>query len=211
MYICQKIQAMKKEIVEEAISSFLYNTGIKSVTMDDIAKHMGVSKKTIYIHFPTKDELVEQSAVNHLDGIIKKINVISKQSKDPIIELYQIKKEALNHLSSEKNSPQYQLQKYYPSLYSKLKEKEFSALSGLFSNSIQEGIQTGIFRKDIDVDFVVRIFFNGIRGITNIKLFPIEIYKIEDLLLNFSEYHLRALCTHEGIIKLENYKKEMDL
>ena len=201
---------MKKKIVSQSIQLFL-QYGYKSVTMDDIAKHMGVSKKTIYVHFPTKDELVEQSAVNHLDGIIKKINVISKQSKDPIIELYQIKKEALNHLSSEKNSPQYQLQKYYPSLYSKLKEKEFSALSGLFSNSIQEGIQTGIFRKDIDVDFVVRIFFNGIRGITNIKLFPIEIYKIEDLLLNFSEYHLRALCTHEGIIKLENYKKEMDL
>ncbi len=201
---------MKKKIVDQSIQLFL-QYGYKSVTMDDIAKHMGVSKKTIYVHFPTKDQLVEQSALNHLDGIIKRINVISKQSKDPIIELYQIKKEALNHLSSEKNSPQYQLQKYYPSLYSKLKEKEFSALSGLFSNSIQEGIQTGIFRKDIDVDFVVRIFFNGIRGITNIKLFPIEIYKIEDLLLNFSEYHLRALCTHEGIIKLENYKKEMAL
>ena len=201
---------MKKNIVDQSIQLFL-QYGFKSVTMDDIAKHMGVSKKTIYVHFPTKDQLVEQSALNHLDGIIKRINVISKQSKDPIIELYQIKKEALNHLSSEKNSPQYQLQKYYPSLYSKLKEKEFSALSGLFSNSIQEGIQTGIFRKDIDVDFVVRIFFNGIRGITNIKLFPIEIYKIEDLLLNFSEYHLRALCTHEGIIKLENYKKEMAL
>ena len=201
---------MKKKIVDQSIQLFL-QYGFKSVTMDDIAKHMGVSKKTIYVHFPTKDQLVEQSALNHLDGIIKRINVISKQSKDPIIELYQIKKEALNHLSSEKNSPQYQLQKYYPSLYSKLKEKEFSALSGLFSNSIQEGIQTGIFRKDIDVDFVVRIFFNGIRGITNIKLFPIEIYKIEDLLLNFSGYHLRALCTHEGIIKLENYKKEMDL
>ena len=201
---------MKKKIVGQSIQLFL-QYGYKSVTMDDIAKHMGVSKKTIYVHFPKKDGLVEQSAVNHLDGIIERINVISKQSKDPIIELYQIKKEILNHLSSEKKSPQYQLQKYYPSLYSKLKEKEFSALSGLFSNSILEGIQTGIFRKDIDVDFVVRIFFNGISGITNIKLFPIEIYKIEDLLLNFSEYHLRALCTHKGIIKLENYKKEMDL
>ena len=201
---------MKKKIVDQSIQLFL-QYGFKSVTMDDIAKHMGVSKKTIYVHFPTKDQLVEQSALNHLDGIIKRINVISKQSKDPIIELYQIKKEALNHLSSEKKSPQYQLQKYYPSLYSKLTEKEFNALSGLFSNSIYEGIQTGIFRKDIDVDFVIRIFFNGIRGITDIKLFPIETYKIENLILNFSEYHLRALCTNEGIRKLEFYKKEMNL
>ena len=201
---------MKKNIVDQSIQLFL-QYGFKSVTMDDIAKHMGVSKKTIYVHFPTKDQLVEQSIVNHFDEIIKRINTISKQSKDPIIELYQIKKEALNHLSGEKNSPQHQLQKYYPSLYSKLKEKEFNALGGLFSNSINKGIETGLFRKDINVDFVVRIFFNGIRGIKDIHLFPIETYKIEDLLLNFSEYHLRALCTIEGIRKLEFYKKENDL
>ena len=101
---------MKKEIVNQSIQLFL-QYGFKSITMDDIAKHMGVSKKTIYVHFPTKDELVEQSVLNHFDEIIKNINVISKQSKDPIIELYQIKKEALSHLSGEKNSPQYQLQK----------------------------------------------------------------------------------------------------
>ena len=75
----------------QSIQLFL-QYGYKSVTMDDIAKHMGVSKKTIYVHFPKKDGLVEQSAVNHLDGIIERINVISKQSKDPIIELYQNKK-----------------------------------------------------------------------------------------------------------------------
>ena len=62
---------MKKKIVDQSIQLFL-QYGYKSVTMDDIAKHMGVSKKTIYVHFPTKDKLVEQSAVNHLDGIIKK-------------------------------------------------------------------------------------------------------------------------------------------
>tara|TARA_B110000238_G_scaffold198647_1_gene243755 strand:+ start:188 stop:793 length:606 start_codon:yes stop_codon:yes gene_type:complete len=201
---------MKKEIVSQSIQLFL-QYGFKSITMDDIAKHMGVSKKTIYVHFPTKDELVEQSVLNHFDEIIKNINVISKQSKDPIIELYQIKKEALSHLSGEKNSPQYQLQKHYPSLYSKIRKKEFNALSGLFSNSINKGIETGLFRNDINVDFVVRIFFNGIRGIKDIHLFPIETYKIEDLLLNFSEYHLRAICTIEGIKKLEFYKKEINL
>jgi|TARA_B110000285_G_scaffold122898_1_gene138956 AcrR family transcriptional regulator len=201
---------MKNEIANQSIYLFL-QYGYKSVTMDDIAKHMGMSKKTIYIHFPTKEELVEQCAMDHLDEIVKRINIISKHSKDPIIELYQIKKEALNHLSNEKHSPQYQLQKYYSSLYSKLKEKEFKILGALFSNSISKGMQTGIFRQSIDIDFVVRIFFNGIRGITDIKLFPIETYKIEKLLLNFSEYHLRALCTSEGILKLELYKKEMNL
>ena len=201
---------MEKEIVKRAISLFL-QYGFKSVTMDDIAQDMGVSKKTIYVHFPKKEQLVLESAMNHFDLIIERIISISKHSKDPIIELYQLKKEAMNYLSNEKNSPQYQLQKYYPNIYSKLKEKEFKALGNLFASSIAKGIKTGLFRQELDIDFVLRIFFNGIRGIRDINLFPIEQYNIDELLISFSEYHLRAICTPAGTLKLETYKKEMNL
>jgi AcrR family transcriptional regulator len=201
---------MKKEIVKEAISLFI-QYGFKSVTMDDIAQHMGVSKKTIYVHFPKKEQLVLETAMIHIDMILNQIISISKHSKDPIIELYQLKKEAMKHLSNEKNSPQYQLQKYYPNIYTKLKEKEFKTLGKLFISSIKKGKETGLFRNDLDEDFAMRIFFNGIRGITDIKLFPIDQYNIDELLIRFSEYHLRAICSLEGTIKLEKYKKEMNL
>jgi hypothetical protein len=140
-----------------------------------------------------------------------KILSIAKHSKDPIIELYLIKKEALNHLSNEKNSPVYQLQKYYKTIYQKLKAKEFEVLGSFFSESIKKGIETGLFRPEVDINFVTRIFFNGIRGIQDIELFPIEEFKIDQLLINFSEYHLRAICTPDGIQKLNNYKKELTL
>ncbi len=201
---------MKEKIVHQAIALFL-QYGFKSVTIDDIAIKMSVSKKTIYAHFTKKEALVEFCVMQHFDVVIDKILSISKHSKDPIIELYQIKKEALNHLSNEKNSPAYQLQKYYASIYEKLKEKEFLVLGNMFSKSIQKGIETGLFRSDLDIDFVTRIFFNGIRGIQNVELFPIEEYKIDKLLINFSEYHLRAICTQVGIEKLSNYKKELNI
>lgn len=117
----------------------------------------------------------------------------------------------MKHLGNEKNSPQYQLQKYYPNIYTKLKEKEFKTLGELFTSSIIRGKETGLFREDLDEDFAMRIFFNGIRGITDIKLFPIDQYNIDELLIRFSEYHLRAICSLEGTIKLEKYKKEMNL
>ena len=201
---------MEKEIVAQATSLFL-QYGFKSVTMDDIAEKMGVSKKTIYVHFPKKEQLVLESVMQHIDLIIDRIINISKYSKDPIIQLYQLKKEAMKHLSNEKKSPQYQLQKYYPNIYTKLKDKEFKALGNLFTASILKGIETGLFRKELDVDFVTRIFFNGIRGIRDIALFPVERYKIDELMIKFSEYHLRAICTPEGTLKLDNYKKEMNL
>ena len=201
---------MKESIVNHAIPLFL-QFGFKSVTVDDLALKMSISKKTIYTHFPTKEQLVETSVMKHFDLVIDKILSICQHSKDPIIELYQIKKEVSKYLSNEKNSPIYQLQKYYNTIYQKLKQKEFNALGSMFSASLNRGINIGLFRSGIDIDFVTRIFFNGIRGIQDIELFPIDQFKMEHLLINFSEYHLRAICTPEGIQKLDNYKKELNI
>jgi AcrR family transcriptional regulator len=201
---------MKESIVNHAIPLFL-QFGFKSVTVDDLALEMSISKKTIYTHFPTKEQLVETSVMKHFDLVIDKILSICQHSKDPIIELYQIKKEVSKYLSNEKNSPIYQLQKYYNTIYHKLKQKEFNALGSMFSASLNRGINIGLFRSGIDIDFVTRIFFNGIRGIQDVELFPIDQFKMEHLLINFSEYHLRAICTPEGIQKLDNYKKELNI
>ena len=201
---------MKEKIITVAIDLFS-KFGFKSVTIDDIAEKMSVSKKTIYAHFPKKETLVETSVMQHFDIIIEKMMFISKHSKDPIIELYQMNKEALKYLSNEKNSPIYQLQKYYRSIYQKLQIKEFTALWGMFSKSIERGIKTGLFRSEINIDFVTRIFHNGIRGIQDSELFPVEKYKNEQLLVQFTEYHLRAICTQQGIEKLTKYKKELNI
>lgn len=201
---------MKQNIINEAIPLFI-QFGFKSVTIDDIAIKMGVSKKTIYAHFPKKVTLVETSVFMHFNNVFEKILNISKNSKDPIIGLYQIKKEALKHLSNEKNSPVYQLQKYYSSIYNKLQQMEFNTLGGMFSESLKKGIEMGLFRSEININFVTRIFFNGIRGINDVQLFPIEEYRIDQLLINFSEYHLRAICTPAGVEKLNIYKKELDI
>ena len=201
---------MKQNIINEAIPLFI-QFGFKSVTIDDIAIKMGVSKKTIYAHFPKKVTLVETSVFMHFNNVFEKILNISKHSKDPIIGLYQIKKEALKHLSNEKNSPVYQLQKYYSSIYNKLQQMEFNTLGGMFSESLKKGIEMGLFRSEININFVTRIFFNGIRGINDVQLFPMEEYRIDQLLINFSEYHLRAICTPAGVEKLNIYKKELDI
>ena len=201
---------MKQNIINEAIPLFI-QFGFKSVTIDDIAIKMGVSKKTIYAHFPKKVTLVETSVFMHFNNVFEKILNISKHSKDSIIGLYQIKKEALKHLSNEKNSPVYQLQKYYSSIYNKLQQMEFNTLGEMFSESLKKGIEMGLFRSEININFVTRIFFNGIRGINDVQLFPIEEYRIDQLLINFSEYHLRAICTPAGVEKLNIYKKELDI
>lgn len=194
---------MREQIIEKAAEMFL-NLGFKSVTMDDIASNLGISKKTVYTHFKNKTELVD-SVTNHLfDTICQGIDMICEEKKNPIQELFEIKKFVMEHLKDEKSSPQFQLQKYYPQIYASLKEKQFQVMQESIIENLGRGIALGLFRSDMDTDFISRIYFNGMVGIKDKNLFPLKKYAMNTLMNYYLDYHLRGICTPAGIKELEN-------
>ncbi|NVK51315.1 MAG: TetR/AcrR family transcriptional regulator [Flavobacteriaceae bacterium] len=189
---------MKDKILYKATEMFL-NLGFKSVTMDDIAKELGVSKKTIYSHFSNKTDLVEKTTYAVFELISNGIDMICALEKNPIEEIYEIKKFVMTHLKDEKSSPQYQLQKYYPRIFASLKKKQFEVMNGCVEENLKRGISLGIYRETIDIGFISRIYFNGLNGIKDIELFPLQKFSMNTLMDFFLEYHLRGICTEKGI------------
>ena len=188
---------MKEKILHKATDMFL-TLGFKSVTMDDIANGMGISKKTIYTHFENKTKLVEECTNNLFEVISGGIDQICALEKNPIKELYEIKKFVMLHLKDEKSSPQYQLQKYYPKIYEALKVKEYEVMLVCVVDNIKRGLDLGIYRPNLNVDFVSRIYYSGVFAIKDNTLFPNTEFKmttLEDYLL---EYHLRGIVTPKG-------------
>ena len=196
---------MKSTIIEKATKLFL-QLGFKSVTMDDLAVSLGVSKKTLYIHFENKHQLVKEVAYSIFEKVTRDIIKIKEGTSNPIEELHCVKMEAMKYLGSEKTSPNYQLQKYFPKIYEDLKTKEYQYLGEMVKSSLQNGIDSGLFRTEIDVEFVSRLYLNGMRGIRDIEIFPIEQFKIEDLFENNLDYHLRAIVTPKGMKSLTLFK-----
>lgn len=194
---------MKDKILHNATEMFL-SLGFKSVTMDDIAKNSGVSKKTIYAHFSNKTDLVEVVTDHLFETVCTGIDLIHEQQKNPIIELFDIKRFVMEHLKDEKSSPQYQLQKYYPKIYATLKQNQFEKMQGLIKENLDKGINQGLYRDSIDVDFIARIYFNGMVGIKDKDLFPLQNFSMNTLMNYYLEYHLRGICTTKGIQELEN-------
>ncbi|RZN82072.1 MAG: TetR/AcrR family transcriptional regulator [Winogradskyella sp.] len=188
---------MKEKIINKATDLFL-NLGFKSVTMDDIANEMGISKKTIYVHFSNKNKLVEAVTFYLFDTICDGIDDICDNAPNPIEELYSIKMFVMQHLKNEKASPQYQLKKYYPSIHDALKSKQFDKMHESVSESLEKGVETKLFRSNIDVEFISRLYFNGMIGIKDEVIFPKERFNMEYLMENFLEYHLRAIVTEKG-------------
>ncbi|MFY0602632.1 MAG: TetR/AcrR family transcriptional regulator [Flavobacteriaceae bacterium] len=193
---------MKEKILHNATEMFL-NLGFKSVTMDDIASNSGVSKKTIYTHFSNKTELIEAVTNDLFDTICCGIDLIHAKEASPINELFEIKKFVLEHLKDEKSSPQYQLQKYYPKIYATLKQKQFEEMQELIKENLAKGIEEGLYRERVDIDFIARIYFHGMVGIKDKDLFPLQNYSMNTLMTYYLEYHLRGICTEKGIQELE--------
>ncbi len=196
---------MKGAIIKEASKLFL-QLGFKTVTMDDLAVSLGISKKTLYIHFENKQQLVYEVAQAIFEKITKDILKIKESCSNPIEEFHFMRLEAMKYLGNEKTSPNYQLQKHYPKIYMDLRTKEYQYLGKMVRDSLQDGINSGLFRAGIDLEFVSRLHINGMRGIRDIEIFPIEQFKIEELFENYLDYHLRAIITPKGYETLTLFK-----
>lgn len=173
--------------------------------MDDIAQQMGISKKTIYQHFENKTHLVEASTFFLFEKIRLGIDEICNTSENPIEELYHIKRFVMTYLKNERSSSQYQLRKYYPKIFEQLKWKQFEVMQESMTENINRGIGQGIFRESLDVEFIARMYFNGMISLKDQELFPPDRFPIEILQENYLEYHLRAISTEKGLAILNSF------
>ena len=197
---------MRDKILEKSNELFL-NIGFKSVTMDEIAASLGVSRKTIYKYFKNKTELIDTVTHRMFDTICSGIDDICELELNPIEELFSIKRLVLDNLKDEKSSPQYQLQKYYPKIYASLKQKQFHVMQDCVINNLKKGVEIRLYRETINLEFISRIYFNGMIGIKDKDLFPLTDYSMNTLMNYYLEYHLRGICTEKGIQQLENQLK----
>ncbi len=188
---------MQEKILHKATELFL-TLGFKSVTMDDLAQEMGISKKTIYSHYENKTKLVQETTMYMFGVISNGIDQIVALKKNPIEELYDIKKFVMLHLKDEKSSPQYQLQKYYPKIYGALRNKQFEVMQDCVLDNVKRGVALGIYRDNLDVEFVARIYFSGVMSIKDNTIFPQKLFSMTLLMDNYLEYHLRGIVTPKG-------------
>lgn len=200
---------MKERILERAAGLFL-QYGVRSITMDEIAKELAVSKKTLYVHYPNKQKLVKATSYYIFDSIIQGIQQIQAQQLNPISELFQIKRYTSANLKDEKSAPYHQLKKYYPEIASKLIQEQQNLIEKTLHDNLVRGIQTGLYRPGIPLSFVSKIYFLGSMGIRDQDIFPKDEFAHNSVVEMHMEYHLRAIATPKGLQELQKLIKEKE-
>jgi TetR/AcrR family transcriptional regulator, biofilm operon repressor len=190
---------MKDKIIKKATDMFL-KLGFKSVTMDDIACEMCISKKTIYKFFSNKEMLIEEGTEFIHQKIHALMDEVVAKNYNAIQENFELRKMFKEMFQSFDHSPAYQLKKHYPEIYEKMMTNEIEDCHQMFSQNIIKGIQQGLYRMETDVESATTFYDTLIFSINENTLLERDAYKLEGKAL---EYHTRAIATQKGIIELE--------
>jgi len=197
----------KKNIIEK-ISKLYHRFGIKSITMDDIAKELYISKKTLYKYFNDKAEIVEKvvdciiaDVNNYLVNIeIKKLNAIE--------ELLWINNQIVKSISNFNPTMNYDLKKYYPHLYQKLNDVKRNSLYNYIVQNIEKGKKEGLYRKNLNNEIIAKLYVFRVEQMFESDSFSSEELNNPDFFNEIFIYHLRGIANDEGIKYLNNKLNE---
>ena len=190
---------MKDKIISKAKEMFL-KLGFKSITMDDIACEMCISKKTIYKYFSNKELLIEESTQLVHKEVHETINSIVAKNYNAIEENFEIRRMYKEMFKSTETSPLYQLKRHYPEVYNKVLGSQIEICECCFRDNILKGISEGLYRNDIDVENYIKFYYTLIFSINENTALEKDANILEQKAL---EYHTRAMATLAGIIELE--------
>jgi AcrR family transcriptional regulator len=177
--------------------------GVKSLTMDEIARELGMSKKTIYLHVENKADLVMKVVNLYLQDERTEMDQILKNSKNSIDEMVQMIHYLLTNFSELNTSAIYDLQKYYPKAWNTFNEYRNNYVLERIKDNLKKGIEQDVYRNDMDAEIIGKIYVAGIDMMLNEQLFPSKRYQFLDVYKQFVNYHLRGIVSPKGLKFLE--------
>lgn len=194
-----------ERIIEGSLELFL-QAGIKSVTMDDIARHLGMSKKTIYQFFKDKNELVIELIKKRLKDDENEMAEILSKSTNVIEGMINMMKCSEEIFSRANPIVIHDLQKYHPEAWKEFQNFKSEVIVRTLEELLTKGIVQGYIRPNIDVRIMARMRVVQVETGFNTAIFPaneFNIWKVQSQLLEHFNF---GICTLKGYKLLDEYK-----
>lgn len=196
-----------ERIVGKAYELFM-RYGIRSVSMDEIANQLGMSKKTIYQFYADKDELVEDAIeivlnINRNDCKMQQAN-----SLNAIHEVFLSIDTVKQILSKMNPAVIFDLEKYHTGAFNKYNDHKNKFLFDVILTNINRGKQEGLYRKEINTNLIARFRLASMFLIFNPEIFPGEQFNLPQLIAETTDNFLYGIASEEGRLMIEHYKQQ---
>lgn len=197
----------EKNILEGAKNLFM-QFGLKSITMDDIARKVGVSKKTIYQFFSDKNSIVFKSVHEHFSDHRKDIENVLSNSKDAIEAIYNMSKCMKVQVEAINPTVLYDLQRYFPKAYKRFLEFKNTFMKERMTRIIEDGIAAGYFRKEINSEILIIQRIEQVQLAFNNEIYPRDKFDFKEIHEQLFDHFLHGILTEKGKEKYNQYLNE---
>jgi AcrR family transcriptional regulator len=201
------IMEAKERITLQAEELFI-KYGIRSVSMDDIANNLGMSKKTIYQFFSDKDELVEAVVLLHIGRIQTDCTTCNSQAKNAIEEIYLTIDRIMEEFTNMNPVLLYDLHKFHPRAYQLFKNHKDKFLLEFIRKNIEWGIRDELYRPDLDVDVLSKFRIESMMIPFNVSVFPPGKYTLAHTSEVIIENFIFGLVTIRGYKLIQKYREQ---
>lgn len=187
----------------EVASHIFKKYGVRSVSMDDIARELGVSKKTLYVCVENKEDLIKKSLTKHIECKKKEIDALVQNATNALDAFVKVGMQVQQEIQHLNPVLMYDLQKYHRDAWLLMEDFQKKMIHTFMLDNIERGIKEGLYRLNLNADILAKCYLVSMPLFGDTDLFrlyaPAEIHK------QFITYHIHGLITDKGRALLETY------
>ena len=203
------IMDQQERIVQKAHEMFM-RFGVRSISMDEIASQLGVSKKTIYHFFADKDALVDSVIDIELNENTEECRLHKERSENPVHEIFVAMEMVMEMLQMMNPTLLFDLQKYYPSAFKKISDHKNKFLYKLIRENLDKGVAEGLYRAEINREILARFRIASIFLTFDPELLPHGKHTAADLVKEITLNFLHGLVTPKGLKLIQKYTQQRE-
>ena len=197
-----------KERIKQKADELFKRYGIRSITMDEIANQLGISKKTIYQSFSDKDELVDDVISDLLAYHQERSNKARLKASNAIQEVF-LSMEMLDEMFENMNPViLYDLERNHPQTFKKFQHHKYFYISDIIKQNIEKGKSEELYRADINTEVATKIRLETIMLPFNQEVFPKSKFNLADLEKQLIEFYLFGIASLKGYKMILKYQQE---
>ena len=184
--------------------------GIKSITMDDVSRELGISKKTLYQYVQDKNELVSLVIGLAMEHQVVFFNELYGKGLNAIDELFEVNKMVLQMIKSHNPSEEYDLKKYYPDQFQKIHKIRRDEIYRHIMSNLKKGKEEGLYRVELNEEIIAKVQLMRIENTFDNQIFTDDELLSPKAFLEIFIYHIRGIANDNGIKILEQKLRELE-
>ncbi len=201
-------ESLYNRIIENAAA--LYNkVGIKSITMDDVARELGISKKTLYQYVTDKKDLVKKVCNWEMKKKQDAFMQLSQKTMNAVEEIIEVNKLVLHLIKDYSPTKFYDLKKYYPDIYKQIRREQRENMFHAMVANLRKGKEEGFFREDLDEMIIAKLYISRVEYPLESDLLTAEEFTSPRFIIQSFIYHIHGIANEKGLKLVASYMNQI--